>query len=58
VGKGSQIIDFVRYARYSKGWEIAKRYLAIEMFDTSLIVISVMVSSMVFNVRDVRAISI
>ena len=57
MGGSNPLSDLIKYARYFRGWEIAKRYFAIELFDTTLIVISVMVSSMVFNLRDIRAVS-
>ena len=40
--------------QYSGGWRIARRYFVIDAFQTTLTVISLMISSYVFNVRDPR----
>ncbi len=42
------------YMRYSGGWKIARRYFVIDAFQTTLTVISLMVSSYVFGVREPR----
>lgn len=47
---------FSRYLKYSKSWSVARRYFATNAFDFSLTVISVLIGSLIFEIRTVKTI--